>query len=81
MKLRDFIISMYSSAGAISSSRVQSSLTLITVLGCTVYDTYINKRLDFALAGLLLAASTGHYAISKSGDKDVSVKTDTTEVS
>lgn len=74
--MKEIISSIFSSEGKLSFARVCSATTLITVLGCTIYDTIVNKKLDFALAGMLLASSTGHYAISKNGE----IKEVTTEV-
>lgn len=72
--MKQFILDMLSTGTNTSYARTSSFITLIVILGCTIYDTYINKKLDFALAGLLLAGSTGHYAISKNGEnKQVTV--------
>lgn len=53
----------------LSTGRIGFFLGLFTVVGLSCYDTYINKKLDLALAGLLLSAGTVGYGITKQGEK------------
>lgn len=64
---------MFTADGDLSSGRIGHYIGLITVVLLTCYDTYINKRLDFALAGLLLGAGATGYAITKSGDNNATI--------
>lgn len=57
---------IFTATGDLSSGRIGYYIGLITVVIGTLYDTYMNKRLDFALAGLLLSAGTVGYGITKS---------------
>jgi len=66
--MNDVFTRVFSASGDLSSGRIGHYVGLITVVICTIYDTYHNKRLDFALAGLLLGAGTIGYGITKNGD-------------
>lgn len=67
--MNDVLTRMFTASGDLSSGRIGHYVGLITVVCLTCYDTFTNKRLDFALAGLLLGAGTLGYGITKSGDK------------
>jgi len=73
--MNDILTRMFTASGDLSSGRIGHYIGLITVVILTCYDTYINKRLDFALAGLLLGAGTVGYGITKSKEGDTSVVT------
>ena len=73
--MNDVLTSMFTSSGDLSSGRIGHYVGLITVVILTCYDTYENKRLDFALAGLLLGAGTVGYGITKRKEGDTSVTT------
>lgn len=60
---------IFAASGDLSSGRIGHYVGLITVVVLTGYDTYVNKHLDIALAGMLLGAGTMGYAITKDGDK------------
>jgi len=64
--LNDILSRMFKADGDLSSGRIGHYIGLVTVVVLTCYDTIENKRLDFALAGLLLGAGTVGYGITKS---------------
>ena len=68
--MKEILYQIFSNNGTLSSSRVGHFIGLISVIIMTTFDTIINKRLDFALAGLILTASTGGYAIHRKTAKD-----------
>jgi hypothetical protein len=59
---------IFSDSNELSSGRIGHFIGLITVVFYTGYDTYMNKRLDFALAGLLLGAGTTGFALTKNSE-------------
>lgn len=71
--MKETLYNIFSTDGKLSSSRIGHFIGLISVIGLAGYDTFINKRLDFALAGLILSAGTGGYAIHRSSKDDVKV--------
>jgi len=73
--MNSVLVRMFTATGDLSSGRIGHYIGMVTVVLCTLYDTYQNKRLDFALAGLLLGAGTAGYGITKSKEGDTNVTT------
>lgn len=67
--LNNAIYEIFSTDGKLSSSRVGFFIALIAVIIFTGYDTWINKRLDIGLAGLILTAGTTGYGIHRTTEK------------
>lgn len=71
--MNDVLKRIFTSTGDLSSGRIGHYIGLVTVVVYTGYDTYINKHLDFALAGLLLGAGTVGYGITKNGEGNATI--------
>ncbi|MFA6608913.1 MAG: hypothetical protein WCT07_03325 [Candidatus Paceibacterota bacterium] len=67
--LKNTMYEIFSPDGKLSSSRIGFFIALIAVIIFTGYDTWINKRLDIGLAGLILTAGTTGYGIHKTTEK------------
>lgn len=67
--MENVIYDIFSPNGKLSSSRIGFFIALIAVIAFTGFDTWVNKRLDIGLAGLILTAGTTGYGIHRTTEK------------
>lgn len=75
MDVQGIFTRIFSSTGDLSSGRIGHFIGLIAIITYTGWDTWMNKALNPILAGMILGSGTAGYAVTKSGDKNVSITT------
>ena len=66
--MKDVLTSIFSTDGALSSSRIGYYISLLVGCGLAIYDTVSNSHLEVATLVALLTAGAGGYVAGKAID-------------